>query len=179
MKYRYSILFFFIGYLIQSTVMVHFIVFGVSPNLVLCLVILFPFLYGNNQGMVLGILFGLLQDINFSLMIGPSAISYLIVALIMGYIKRLLYRESILTIFFAAAIGTTLYYTLHWIIITIFGGTYHFLYIIKELPILIVYHFLIMVVYYLLIGKKVIRYNQDRYYSEKPLLLRIRDKRLQ
>lgn len=169
MKYRYAFVFFFIGFLLQSTVMVHFSVFGITPNLVLCLVILFSFLYEGNQGFTLGILFGLLQDMCFAIVLGPTAITYFIVAILMGEIRHYLYRDNVLTIFFAAVIGTSVYYILNWGIVTVFGGTYRFLYVMKELPILLVYHFILMVIFYLLVGRRAIRHPQDRYYKGNKL----------
>ncbi|MGI6727559.1 MAG: rod shape-determining protein MreD [Anaerovoracaceae bacterium] len=170
MKYRYTLLLFFLGLLIQSTLMVHFRVLGVTPNIVLCFVTLLSFLYEGNQGVILGVICGLLQDLFFSVIIGPAAIAYFIVALVMEILKRLLYRDSILSIFFASLIGTFTFYIINWGIVSIFGGTYSFLYILKKLPILAIYHFVIMLIFYLTVGRKTIRYPQDRYYKKSTFL---------
>ncbi|MEL7658797.1 MAG: rod shape-determining protein MreD, partial [Bacillota bacterium] len=70
MKYRYSFLLFFIGFILQSTIMNHIRIFQMSPNLVLCLVVIFSFLYEGYHGIVFGILFGLISDICFAEIIG-------------------------------------------------------------------------------------------------------------
>ena len=113
MKYRYGFLLFLFGFLLQSTVFKHLCIMGMSPNITLCLVILLPFLYGGKQGAVLGILFGLLQDLCFGLVIGPMAITYFLIALAMGRLRYTFYRDSLLSIFIAAVTGTVLYVLLY------------------------------------------------------------------
>jgi rod shape-determining protein MreD len=169
MKYRNALLFFFIGFLLQSTFFLNFNIMGTTPNFILCLTVLFSFLYKGYQGIVFGIIFGLLQDIGFSILIGPSALVYFSIALIMGEVRHYLHRDSILNIFFASAFGTMLYYASSWVILMVFKGNYSFLYMAKNLPALFITHFAIMVVFYLIVGKRSIRYPKDRFYGSAKL----------
>ncbi len=171
MKYSSAFIFFLTGFLIQSTLALNFSIAGVTPNFLLCLTVLFSFLYKGNQGPVLGVIFGLLQDIGFSILIGPSAILYLLIALLMAEIRHYLYRDSILNLFFATAIGTGLYYTSFWLILMIFRGNYSFLYMLKDVPILLALHFAVAVIFYLTVGKRSIRHPQDRYYKGRKLYI--------
>jgi len=170
MKYRYAFLFFIAGFILQSTVINHLSFIGMTPNIVLCLVTMLPFLYEGNHGLVFGVFFGLLQDLSFSLIIGPAAVSYFIVALIMSAIRHYLYRDSIINIFFASIIGTILYYSINWSIIAVFGGTYDFIYVLKGLPVLLIYHIILMIAFYLLVGRRSIRHPQDRYYKSNKIV---------
>lgn len=165
MKYRSAFIFFLVGFLLQSTLVQNFNVRGVTPNFLLCLTILFGFLYQGNQGMVFGVIFGLLQDIAFSVLIGPAAILYFLIALLMSEIRHYLYRDSILNLFFASAMGTGVYYMAYWLILMIFKENYSFLYMLKDMPILLGFHFIAMVIFYLTVGKRSIRHPQDRYYK--------------
>ncbi|HZK02644.1 MAG TPA: rod shape-determining protein MreD, partial [Anaerovoracaceae bacterium] len=137
---------------------------GITPNFLLCLTVMFSFLYSGNQGMVYGIIFGLFQDIGFSILIGPSAMIYFLIALAMGEIRHYIYRDSILNLSFVSAIGTVLYYTMSWLILMVFKGNYSFLYMLKNIPILIASHIVLVIIFYFIIGKRMVRYPEERYY---------------
>ena len=171
MKYRYAILLFLLAFLLQTTVLHHLALFGKTPNLLLCLVIMMPFFYEGSQGIVLGVLFGLLEDLCFSVLIGPTAIAFFLIALLMGEVRKRLYWDSILSIFITAVIGTSVYYSLLWGIVATFGGTYSIVYMLKGLPFLVVTNFIVMLVFYFTIGKRAIRHPQDK--SMKGNLLHI------
>lgn len=162
MKYRYALPLFVAAFLLQSTVMTHFTVFGKGPNLLLCLVILLPFLYDGYQGIVLGVLFGLLTDVCSSVIVGPTAVGFLIVAILMSAVRKRLYWDSILSIFVAALVGTCLFYLVLWRITATLGGTYTILFMLKALPVLIVYDFAAMLIFYFVIGRRAIRHPQDK-----------------
>ncbi len=171
MKHKTAFIFFLAGFLIQSTLAQNFNVRGLTPNFLLCLTVLFSFLYKGKQGLVLGVIFGLLQDMSFSILIGPSAILYFCIALIITEIRHYLYRDSILNLFFASAIGTGLYYLFYWLILMVFRGNYSFMYMVKGLPILLAMHFALMVIFYVTVGRRSVRHPQDRYYrSIKPYI---------
>ncbi len=171
MKHGIVLIFFIAAFLLQSTLVLNFNIAGITPNLILCMTVLFSFLYNGNQGLVFGVIFGLLQDISFSILIGPSAILYFLIALLMSEIRHYLYRDSILNLFFVSAMGTGLYYVIYWLILMVFKSNYSFIYMMKGLPILLVFHFIIMVVFYLAVGKRHIRYPRDRYYKRRRLYL--------
>jgi rod shape-determining protein MreD len=126
---------------------------------------LLSFLYEGYYGIALGVLFGLIQDLSFALIIGPSSLSYLLVALLMSELRRYLYRDSVLNIFLASVIGTTTYYGIYWVILAIFDGIYRIEIILFELPALLGHHFIIMVLFYAMIGRRSIRHPEDRYYK--------------
>ncbi|HPO05398.1 MAG TPA: rod shape-determining protein MreD [Bacillota bacterium] len=171
MKHRTVLIFFIAAFLLQSTLVLNFNIAGITPNFILCMTVLFSFLYKGNQGLVFGVIFGLLQDIGFSILIGPSAILYFLIALLMSEIRHYLYRDSILNLFFVSIMGTGLYYVIYWLILMIFKSNYSFIYMIKGLPVLLVFNFIIMVVFYLAVGKRDIRYPRDRYYKRRRLYL--------
>lgn len=153
--------------MLQSTLALNFNIAGVTPNFVLCLTVVFSFLYQGNQGLVCGVAFGLLQDIGFSILTGPSSLIYFLIAFVMSEVRHYLYRDSILNLFFASAIGTGLYYPLHWAILKVFKGSYDFLYMLRDLPVLFILHFIIIIIFYLTVGKRSNRYPEDRFYKSR------------
>lgn len=165
MRYPYALLLGFGSFLLQSTVMNHFKLFGTSPNLVLCSVLFLSFLYEGYYGILVGLVFGLIQDLSFSPLIGPSSIAYMLVALFLTGIRHFLYRDSVLNLVIASAAGTVAYYGIAFAIFAIFGGTYHITAVLMKLPVLLGYHFLVMVVLYQLMGRRSIRHPEDRYYK--------------
>ncbi|MBQ9932085.1 MAG: rod shape-determining protein MreD [Firmicutes bacterium] len=165
MKYKYAFLWFLVAFILQSTVFHHLPIFGVTPNLVLCFAILFAFLYEGWYGMVFGVVFGLLQDLCFSQVIGLSSISFGITAFIIICLRSFLYRDSLLNLFAACVAGTLVHYFLYWCMTSAFGALHTLPEMLKMLPVLVIYHFIVMAVFYLLVGRRTIRHPQDRYFD--------------
>jgi len=162
MKYRYAIPLFLCAFLIQTTWMNHLTFFGKSPNLILCLAIMIPFFYGGAEGLVLGVAFGLLQDICFSVLIGPSALAMLAVGLLMLAFRQRMDWDSVFSVMIGAVAGTIAYYFILWKAIDIFIDGYSFLYMLKGLPFLVIYHFVAMLCYYFVIGRRAVKHPQDK-----------------
>lgn len=172
MRYRAAALFFIAAYLIQSSALRGGGALGVAPDLILCLAVMFAFLYENRTGAVYGVLFGLVGDLAFSPVVGPSALGYLAVALLMGELRYYLYRDSLLNVGIATVAGTLVFYFIQWGILAVFGGTYHFLAMVGMLPLLLVFHLAVNVGFYLLVGRRSMRHPQDRSYTGTRLYLR-------
>jgi len=163
MKYKYSFIIFFICFIIQSSLMHHFSFFGVAPNLILCLVIIFSFLYDSYHGVIFGPIFGLIQDMFFSEIIGVAAISYLLISLISLELNRYFYRESYASILIASLVGTSCYGLFYWCIIKMLGIEIAFIYILKIEIILLIYNAIVMMFMYLIMSKRVIKHPTDKY----------------
>ena len=163
MKYRYSFLIFLIAFILQTTVMNHFAIFQMSPNLILCLVVIFSFLYEGYHGIFFGLAFGFLSDVCFSEIIGIAAMSYFAVALICIGMKRYLYKDSIISILLMSVMGTIVYALLFWSINRMLGNGAGFLYVIEKEAVLLIYHIAITLILYLIVSRKVIKHRGDRY----------------
>ncbi len=163
MKYRYGFAVFLAAFIIQSTLAYHIAAFGVAPNLVLVMVIAFSFLFEEKHGMIFGILFGLLQDVMFSHVVGISALSYFLVALAISEIKRYLYRDNIISVAFIAIGGTVGYNLANWSLSRLFGGIYGFLYFLERLPTAIIFNMGFLFLAYWVIVRKVIKYRGFKY----------------
>ena len=90
MKYRYSFLVFLAAFLVQGTLLNLFSVFGVTPNLMLCLVVMFSLLYDNQMhGVVFECIFGVIADMCFMMYAGVSSLGYLAVSLIVMFAGKI------------------------------------------------------------------------------------------
>lgn len=163
LKLRYAIALFLFGFFLQSTVMHHFAIFGVSPNLVLCLTIVFSFLYEGYHGMVLGLIFGIIGDLCFSPLIGVSAMSCFLVALMCLKLKQYLYVENRFSILIVSSAGTFCYGVLIWGITTVFGLGVHLLFALEFYAILLLYHGVITMLFYHLMKRSAIKHHSDHY----------------
>jgi len=163
LKYKFSFLFFFIAFILQTTVMNHFGIFHMSPNLILCLVVIFSFLYEGYHGIVFGILFGLAADICFAEIIGISAVSNFAVALICIEMKRYLYKESMISVLIVSTVGTTVYALFYWSAYKMLGMGFHFLYVMEKEAVLLIYHIVVTLIIYHFVSRSVIKHRSDRY----------------
>lgn len=134
-----------------------------SPNLVLCLVVIFSFLYEGYHGIIFGILFGLFSDICYAEIIGIASISYFAIALIIIEMKRYLYKDSVISVLIVSSIGTAVYALLYWSIYKMLGIGFQFLYVMEKEAVLLIYHIVITLIIYHFVSRSVIKHRGDRY----------------
>lgn len=163
MKYRYSFLLFLAAFILQTTVINNFMIFEMSPNLILCLVVIFSFLYEGYHGIILGVFFGFLSDIYFAEIIGVAAMCNFTVALICIELKRYLYKESMVSIAIVSAVGTAFYALLYWSVNRMLGNAADFLFVMKKEAVLLIYHIIITLAIYQIVSRSVIKHRGDRY----------------
>lgn len=167
MKQWAAILIYLGAFLLQSTVGAAWPVFGVSGDLLLVLSILVPFCYGGWQGSVYGIIFGLLRDICFGVLIGPSALLYFVISLLVLVARQFFYGEKLIPITASVVLGTLFFCLADWAILQLFGQPYSFLVMLKGFPVLLLHELAGAAVFYWLIGRKAFHYPQDRWFHEK------------
>lgn len=163
MKYRYSFLIFFIAFILQSTILNHFRIFQMSPNLILCLVVIFSFLYEGYHGLVFGIIFGFITDICFAGIIGAAALSNFTVALICVGMKRYFYKDSRISVTIVSVMGTVVYGLLYWSVNRMLGSGTDLLYVVEKEAVLLIYHIIITLIIYRFVSRSVIKHRSDRY----------------
>ena len=166
MKYKYAACLFFVAFITQTTLMNAFSVFGVTPNLLLCLVVVFSFLYDDsNYGLVLGVIFGLLYDICFSQYVGIAALAFFLISLGIMLFTGAMGKEAVFSVIIISVPSTVFYTLLYWAILALMGSNHSFLFMIQFLPYYVVYNTVVVVIMYFLMIKKVIRHHNDRYYK--------------
>ncbi|MDP4093343.1 MAG: rod shape-determining protein MreD [Bacillota bacterium] len=99
----------FIIVVLQTTVLHYIKIFGITPNIMVVVVIGIALLFGNTQGAIAGFILGFCQDITFGKMLGFYALAGLYLGLVVGIVNKRLYRENILVIIFFTFISTIVY----------------------------------------------------------------------
>jgi rod shape-determining protein MreD len=107
MRYLYAIPIFLFIFILQTTFTR--LVDGFNgPNLLLCLVVVFSFLYYRLFGLILGCSFGILLDIVSKPIVGIESLT-LIIAFIIPVVMRLFFsEEKLIPCVFAGLLATTL-----------------------------------------------------------------------
>jgi rod shape-determining protein MreD len=165
MKTRYAILIFLAAFAVQASLLRYIAVYGVSPNLLLCLVIVFAFLYDEPFGAVFGVAFGILWDIEFGMYVGISAVSQMSAALAVMRIKRYLNHELLLPALVSGLAGVILNNAVYWGLYRLTGAPHTLMYILRMQPALIAYNLLFVMVFHLILRRGVIRHRKDRDYK--------------
>jgi len=165
MKYSKAIIIFLLAFLCQGSLLNLFSILGATPNLILCLVVIFSFLYeGKNYGMVLGVVFGLLTDICYMQYVGVSALGYFLVAFSIVLLRELVNKENIASILLTTALVTLIFNIFVWLAYAILDSNIRFGYMIKYQPIYIAYNLVVVLILYQVVIRRVIKHRRDRYY---------------
>ncbi len=167
MKGIFSFLIFFIAFIFQTTIFSQMGFLGASPNIILCLIVVMGFLYDNVDTFVWAIVFGLLQDIYFSQVIGISATCCFLLALGIYVVKDFVNRENIIPAVGMVAGGTVLYQLLYWFLGIIFGSAYGMLPLLQAIAPLILYHMIIVIILYNIFIRRVVKHRSDNKFKGK------------
>jgi rod shape-determining protein MreD len=158
---------FFAGFLIQTTLLTGFELWGQSPNLLLVMTCVFSFLYREPYGLIMGAVFGALLDVATSWYFGPQAISFVIAFVIARPFGRVFNHEWFLPQIMIAALATPVNVFLMWGMGRLAGSPVHIHFAIESLPALLIMHCALAVILHFIFVRSVIRHGIDRkYYGE-------------
>lgn len=161
MRYPLAIPLFLLAFLIQTTMLWRIPIAGFSPNLLLCMVVVFSFIYHERFGLILGISFGLLLDISTSLYLGVQTISFVVIFVIVRVFRNVFNHESMLTDMLMGVLATPINILLVWLLNRMMGEQISIVLALKSILPLSIMHFLLVgVLHFLFIGT-VIKYRQD------------------
>lgn len=82
-------------FLLQSTVFQILSIGSISPNLLIILVSSFGFMGGKKEGMCVGFICGLLEDIFYGRLLGMHALIYMYIGYANGYFNSIFYEDDI------------------------------------------------------------------------------------
>lgn len=158
-------IFFLIAFFIQCSFLNVISIAGYTPNLLLCLVIVFSFLYEEQiYGLLYGALFGVFYDICFADVVGPTPIALVLVALVIFVLREYANIENIVNMWVTSLLSILLYYALNWGLQHLAGNPIGLLYVLKTLPWITLYSLSLMTVLYLILLRKMTRHRKDRYF---------------
>lgn len=164
MKIRYAVLLFLLAFLFQGTILNLFAIKGATPNLILCLVSTYSFLYEDNKGIALGVVFGLLSDLCMGQYLGVAAMGYLLVGLGVSFLRIMINKENIASIIIVTICSTLGYNLIYYLIsVFFFGSIYSFIYWMKIQPLFIIENIVVVLILYIQLMKRIVKYRSDRY----------------
>ena len=165
MKYRYSFLIFLAAIMVQGNILNTVAIFNITPNLILCLAVMFSFLYNNEyHGVVFGTLFGLLSDVLFMQYAGITALGYFITALIVMVIGRIFNSENFMNAIIVVTFATVFFNLYSYTMYFFLGSGISFVYMLKKIPVMILYNCAVSAILYQIFINKVVRFRKDRFY---------------
>lgn len=165
MQYWKAGLMFLLAFFIQSSLLNLIGIAGYTPNLMLCLVVVLSFLYESEMyGVVYGALFGILYDICYSSVIGPTAISLVLVAIFILLVREAANTENIVNMWIVTLLSIFMYYGIDWLLLRLSGNPIGFVYVIKSLPVVCIYSFGVITLIYFILIKKAVKHRKDRYF---------------
>ena len=166
MRYWKAGVIFLIAFLIQPSFLNLINIAGYTPNLLLCLTVIFTFLYdGEYYGPVFGTVLGLAYDICYSYVIGPTAITLLIVSALVLLLRSFANVENIISMWVVSVLAFLSYYLINWGLFKIAGSPAGLLYVLSYSIWVICYSMVVITVMYLFMIKKTERYHKDRYFK--------------
>lgn len=165
MRYGWSALIFAIAFMLQTGICGNFPIFGVSANLLLCCSVIITFAYPDDtSGIVLGGVFALLYDLVFSQFVGITAVPVVIVALCCIIAREyFLNNESTLSAAIISLISIVIYYNLYWVTVRLAGYGTAYVVMLQKLPVYVVMNWIIMMVIYAFMIRRVVKHKSDRY----------------
>lgn len=164
MNYGKTGIFFFILWLIQTTLLWRVWPFGSAPNILLCAVVCFAWLYNANHAFVFAIMFGLLLDLQVQSLFGVSALLLVLCCIPAWLLRRYFNPERALPCVLAALIATGINAFGFWGIYRIFGAPANIILVVRELPELMVSQAVICLVLHIVFVRTIIKDKRDRRY---------------
>lgn len=115
MNYALSGLF-ILSIILQSTLFSHLTLFGIKPDIVTTLVVLFSMIKGPKAGAKAGLVGGLLQDIMFGQFLGLNTLTKMFTGYLFGLLERKIYKDNffipIVVVFAGTFVSETIFYVL-------------------------------------------------------------------
>lgn len=102
-----------VNFILESTIIHYFNIFGVVPNTALIVTVIIALLKGKNVGSIVGLISGLLQDIIFSPVIGINGFILFFTGFLIGFMEGKLSKDNILIPIMLTLISTIGYHLLY------------------------------------------------------------------
>jgi rod shape-determining protein MreD len=161
---------FFAAFIIQTTLLNGFELWGYSPNLLLCMTCVFSFLYREPYGLIMGVVFGALLDVATSWYFGPQALSFALAFLIARPFGRVFNHEWFFPHIIIVAIATPVNVFLMWGMGRAAGSPVHVRFAFESLPSLLLTQCALVVVLHFIFVRSVIRHGIDKKYYEEIMM---------
>lgn len=166
MKYWQVGLLFLIAFILQPTLLNVISIRGYTPNLILCLVIIFTFLYDEEvYGIVFGAFFGLLYDVMYGSVVGPTPISLVLAAVLVLFFRIYANIENVINMWAVSVVAMVSYYFLNWGLYHIAGNPIGIRFVFDTVPWITLYSIVVITLMYRILLRKINRHHKDRYFK--------------
>lgn len=162
MKMRFSILIFFLAFILQTTFVNMFSIFGVTPNLLVDLLICYLFFNKDKNGIILAVIFGVIIDISVGQLVGVTPLALILVYFAVISLKENFNVENLVVAVPIGVLSTIIFDFVYFLIYKIFDSIYVFSYWIGMELIRVLYNFVVFTGIYLIFSI-VYREKKDRY----------------
>lgn len=133
------------AFLLQCTVLNTIAVLGVTPNIMLMMTVVYSFFFKKMDGLTIGVIFGILQDMLFGQIIGISALIYLILGMLLKLMRTVVFKDNRILLLVVVIFSTLFYALAYWLFSCIMLQTdLSLLYSLKRVPISIVMNFIVL-----------------------------------
>ncbi len=120
-------------FILQSTVFRSLAFAGIVPNLMIILTSSFGFMRGENEGLIIGFLCGLLNDIFFGDILGFYALILMYIGYLNGKFNRIFYPEDIKLPIGLIIVSNLSYSMICYILLFLLKGKFHFWFYFKSI----------------------------------------------
>jgi len=160
LKDRYLILIAVINFIIQTTILQNFRLFGVLPNTALLMIIIVTIIVGRWEGIKISFYLGILQDIFVSQALGLNLIIYLFTALIIGSIDEKIFKDNFISPMIMIVSMTIFYNVFYMIMMYFVEASFTIEYVLRAILIPeIFYNVLVGMYFYSLVFRKINGYG--------------------
>lgn len=121
------------AYLLQCTVFPSIEIAGIKPNLMLIVTASFGFMRGSRDGMFVGLICGLLIDVQYGEMIGFYALIYVLAGYINGLFERIYFDEDIILPLLLIASSDLIYGIVIYFLTFLLRSDFHFLFYLNRI----------------------------------------------
>lgn len=165
MKYWKSALIFLAAFLMQTNILNFIAIKSYTPNTLLISVIIFSYFFRNEyHGLMYGTIFGALYDMSFSQVIGPTALSLALVAILIYFFSISMNDESYLNISIISIISIVIFYISRWGLLRLAGNPRGVVTAFYEVAFSCIYTFIVVIIIFTVILRKRHKNIKSRYY---------------
>ncbi|BEP29927.1 rod shape-determining protein MreD [Helicovermis profundi] len=123
MKSKYVILISIFVFLIQSTILQFFRIYGIIPNISLVMIVTFTLIYGKKEGYIFAIGVGILQDVFLSKALSINLIIYTSIVFIISLFYEKLFKDNFLTPIITIIFATFIYHIMFLLFMYLIGAS--------------------------------------------------------
>ena len=115
-----------ICFLLQTTVFHGIALAGVVPNLMLILTVSIAYMRGRTEGLIIGLICGLLFDMQFGNVIGLYGFIYMAIGFVIGYCQKVYFTDEYILPLVLISISDFVYGIYYYIVEFLLRGRLHF-----------------------------------------------------